>query len=418
VRARGAFSAADRRACEDLARPAAAALHKGRLYQEAQAANVAKDDFLATMSHELRTPLTAILLWTEKLMRRQHEPAVVERGLGVIHQNARQQSQLIEDILDVSRIVTGKLALQSQLVDLEQVVRAAMLVVAPSAESKGISVESDFDADTGPILGDAARLQQVLWNLLSNAVKFTPPHGRIVVSLARRESTVEVRVRDSGKGIDPSFLPFVFDRFRQADNTPTRADGGLGLGLALVKNLVELHGGSVRAESAGAGLGATLVVSLPVPAVLDSRGEAHHDHAGPARVKVQVDANLLRGIRLLVVDDEPDVREMLADLLSESGADVRAAGSVADAMQVFQQFQPTVLVSDLGMPKEDGYDLIRRIRLTSTIPALALTAFAGAEDKRRVLASGFQMHMAKPVRLDALLEAIARLAVEQPRVQV
>jgi signal transduction histidine kinase/CheY-like chemotaxis protein len=410
------FGPADRRGCDELARPAAAALHKALLYQEAQVANVAKDDFLATMSHELRTPLTAILLWTEKLMRKQHEPAVLERGLGVIHQHARQQSQLIEDILDVSRIVTGKLALQYQLVDLEVVARAAVQVISPSAEAKGISVELDFDTDAGPILGDSVRLQQVMWNLLNNAVKFTPARGHIVVTLGRRGSQIELRVRDTGKGIDPAFLPFVFDRFRQADNTPTRADGGLGLGLALVKNLVELHGGSVRAESPGPGQGATLIVSLPVPAVLEPHAPPFAAEGGLARSKPhRLDENLLRGVRLLVVDDEPDVREMIAELLADCGAEVRAAGSVADAMDLFEHFHPTVLVSDLGMPKEDGYDLIRRIRMTSTIPALALTAFAGAEDKRKVLASGFQMHMPKPVRLDALLEAISRLAVDRPQ---
>ncbi|MEP6652441.1 MAG: ATP-binding protein, partial [Myxococcales bacterium] len=408
------YGRVDRQAAEQLARTASVALHKAHLYRETRTANQAKDDFLATMSHELRTPLTAVLLWTDKLLRRTSDPAVIAHGLTVIHDNAKLQANLIDDILDVSRVVTGKLVVKMEQVDLEAIVAAAVQIITPSADARAIAIETSFDPGTSMIAGDPQRLQQVVLNLLSNAVKFTAPGGRITITVSRASSCIELRVRDSGKGIDPAFLPFVFDPFRQADLSSNRAHGGLGLGLALVKSLVELHGGKARAESAGFDKGATFVVRLPVPAVRDyglrKPGGDTRDQA-----PLRPDRERLKGLRLLVVDDESEVRELIADLLAEFGAQVRTVASVKDAMRAFAEFKPNLLITDLGMPVDDGYELIRQVRLTSAVPAVALTAYVGEEDQRRVLASGFQMHLRKPVRPEVLLEAITGLAAGLPR---
>ena len=404
------YGRADRQAAEQLARTASVALHKAHLYRQAQAANQAKDDFLATMSHELRTPLTAVLLWTDKLRRRTSDPTVMAHGLTVIHDNAKLQANLIDDILDVSRVVTGKLVLRIEQVDLESVIASAVEIITPSADARAITIETAFDPGASMIAGDPQRLQQVVLNLLSNAVKFTPRGGKITITVTRVTSCIELRVIDTGKGVDPAFLPFVFDQFRQADPSSTRAHGGLGLGLALVKSLVELHGGKVRAESAGVDHGATFVVRLPVPAVRDYGLRKAGEQAAQAPGPLRVDSDRLKGLRLLVVDDESEVRELIADLLAEFGAQVRAVASVKDALRAFAEFKPNLLITDLGMPTEDGYELIRQVRLTSTVPAVALTAYVGEEDRQRVLASGFQVHLRKPVRPEVLLETITGLA--------
>lgn len=328
--------------------------------------------------------------------------------------NTKSLAQLIEDVLDVSRIIQGKLSLNLQRVELVPVVEAAIETVHPAADAKEIRIECRFDSDIGIVIADVNRLQQVIWNLLSNAVKFTPKGGKVEVQLQRINSRVQIRVSDNGSGIPPEFLPFVFDRFRQADSSSTRSHGGLGLGLAIVRHLVELHGGTVSAESPGIGKGATFIVNLPMKAVAV-------DHTTSPQREPLINSDdrpnepqTLNGLRVLVVDDEPDARQLLTTVLSPYGAQVMTAASAAEALAAVPQFHPDVLVSDIGMPKEDGYVLIRQLRglppeQGGRIPAVALTAYARSEDRTQALLAGFQLHIPKPVNPAELVAVIANL---------
>lgn len=370
---------------------------------EAERAATLKDEFLATLSHELRTPLNAVLGWTTIARRTPGCPTTLERPLEVIERNARAQAQLIEDLLDISRIVSGKMRLAASAVQLSSVVNAALMAVAPAAEAKQIQIHVDVPEQLPTIVADAARIQQVVWNLLSNAVKFTRKGGHVSVRVQRTGEGLELSVQDDGVGIAPDFLPHVFDRFRQADASSTRRHGGLGLGLAIVKQLVELHGGSVAAESAGADQGSRFVVNLPIAPEMTA--SVRHPSSDP------VTDDVLRGLRVLVVDDDADAREFVATALSHQNAEVAVASNVDEALTVLAREVVDVLVSDIGMPGKDGYDLIREVRAQGrSVPALAVTAFARAEDRERVLRAGFQMHLPKPLDTEELALAIATLA--------
>jgi PAS domain S-box-containing protein len=380
---------------------------------EAEAANRSKDLFLATLSHEVRTPLNAILGWATILRSGRCDAADFQEGMEVIERNCKAQAQLIEDVLDISRIVSGKLQLQIRLCDLADVIRAAIDVVRPSADSKGVCLEVSLDSTTSQASCDKNRMQQVVWNLLSNAVKFTPRGGSVRVTLIRDGFCARIQVSDEGQGINPEFLPFVFDRFRQADSTTRRKLGGLGLGLSIVKHIVEVHGGTVSADSAGEGCGATFIVDLPIRAVHVDEGAGDPFAADvtptPDAMSVRLD-----GLRVLIVDDAPDARRLLVKVLGEAGAVVIAASSVAEALEALATMNPQVLVSDIAMPGQDGFDLIRQVRemgLTfKELPAVALTAFAHKEDRRRVLRAGYQVHVTKPVDPHELVAVIAGLA--------
>jgi PAS domain S-box-containing protein len=368
-----------------------------------------KDEFLATLGHELRTPLNTVLGWATLLKRQTTGNEDLLHGLEVIERNARQQGQLIEDLLDMSRIVSGKLRLGVQRVDLTPVIHAALESIGPAAAAKNVRLHRVLDPLAGPVSGDPNRLQQVVWNLVSNAVKFTPKGGKVEILLERVNSHVEITVSDTGQGIAAEFLPYVFDRFRQADASTTRQHGGLGLGLAIVKQLVELHGGTVRAKSLGIGLGSSFTVSLPVRA-------AHKDDVEPlpagAFGSVALRDASLTGLRAVVVDDEPDARDLIRRVLEEAQVTVFTAANADEAFLQIRDNPPDVLISDIGMPGEDGYSLIRRVRSLPTnkggdVPAVALTAFARADDRRQALLSGFQMHVPKPVESSELLAVIA-----------
>ncbi len=400
---------------EELARRAAMAVDNARLYRSAEEANRMKDEFLSILSHELRTPLSAMFGWVRLLRCSQLDEATSARALEAIERNARAQTQLIEDLLDVSRIIRGKLQLNVGTVDLLSVIAAATDTAEQAAEAKGIALNLWLDPTVGPIVGDADRLQQVVWNLLSNAIKFTPEGGRVEIRLERVNSAVEIRVSDTGKGIDPDFLPFVFERFRQADSSSTRAYSGLGLGLAIVRNLVELHGGSVSAYSAGLGLGTTFTVRLPVRAVsvgdvTDESVTAPVEEVSPASSDL-----LLEGLRVLVVDDEADARELVGTVLEQYGAEVTLAANAFEALEALDRHWADVLVSDIGMPEEDGYSLIRKIRSLEAergaqeMPAVALTAYAQEKDQQQALSAGFQVHLSKPVDPVGLVAAVARV---------
>ena len=388
-----------------------------RLAREtAEKANQAMDEFLATVSHELRTPLNAMLGWTRLLRSDRVPDAQRAKALETIERNASIQAQLIEDLLDISRIISGKLRLDVVPVELVSTIESALDVVRPAADAKGVRLNSMLDPAASHVTGDSARLQQVIWNLLSNAVKFTPKGGRVEIRLSRVSSAVEIGVTDTGQGIEASFLPYVFERFRQADGASTRAHGGLGLGLAIVKNIVELHGGTVRVESDGPGKGAAFAVSLPISLVRpDSVGRlvsAHPELEGPLAFECPPQIN---GLHVLVVDDEADARELLVAILAQCGAVVTSVSSVAEALSALEKEIPAVLVSDIGMPHEDGYSLIRKIRMLSQsaggrVPAVALTAFARAEDRTHALRAGFNMHVPKPIEPTELLAVIASLA--------
>jgi len=387
-----------------------------RLLSEAQEANRLKDEFLATLSHELRTPLTAILGWSRLLQASHFDEAATARALHTIERNAQAQTQLIDDLLDTARIITGKLRLDVRAVDLASVVSAAVETARPAADAKNIPLQTLLDPQAGPISGDPDRLQQVVWNLLSNAIKFTPKGGRVQVRLERVNSHVEIVVADTGRGIAPEFLPHVFDRFRQADQTTTRQHGGLGLGLAIVRQLVELHGGSVHVESKGEGRGTSFTVSLPLlPLRQEPERDVPRTHpSASGEVKLSCPPELA-GLRVLVVDDEPDTRELLAAVLNSCGAQVILAATAAEAFDQVERTRPDVLISDIGMPEEDGYSLLARIRQLppergGTMPAAALTAYARTEDRMRVLRSGFQMHVPKPVEPAELIAVVANLA--------
>ncbi len=386
---------------------------------EAERASQIKDEFLATLSHELRTPLNAILGWANVL---RGDPADVEgvaEGLTIIERNARAQNQIIEDLLDMSRIISGKVRLDVHRMDLAPIVEAAIETVRPAATAKGIRVQTVLDPTARPVSGDPNRLQQVFWNLLSNAIKFTPRGGRVQVLLERVHSHLEVSIIDTGKGIEADFLPHVFDRFRQADSSTTRQYGGLGLGLAIAKQLVELHGGTVRVKSGGKDLGTTFVVALPLTVLhpetaLEIEGRRHPSGGALVAPTLERDLNLA-DVRVLVVDDEADARALVRRLLEERGATVITNGSVAEALASIRKERFDVLVSDIGMPEEDGYALIRQVRaLTAesggSIPAVALTAYARSEDRMKAVMAGFQMHVTKPVEPVELLTMVASLA--------
>ncbi|WP_437936037.1 PAS domain-containing protein [Sorangium sp. So ce341] len=380
----------------------------------AEDANRMKDEFLATVSHELRTPLTAILGWARLIKERELGPDRVKQGMAAIERNAHAQAQIVDDILTVSRIITGKLRLNTAAVDLAAVVEAAVDTLTPTARAKDIEICVELDDAPGEMSGDPDRLQQVMWNLLSNAVKFTPKRGRVTVRVGRSDAQVVIAVNDNGKGIARSFLPYVFDRFRQGDSSPTRAHGGLGLGLAIVRHLVELHGGTVDAESLGEGRGATFTVTLPLNAA--PSGAREEPPPAPWRVALaEGEPAPLCGLHVLLVDDEPDAREMIAFLLEGAGAQVTTAGSMGEAMGVLERLRPDVLVSDIGMPGESGYTLIRQVRAAGRdeirgIPAVALTAYARIEDQRRALSAGFQKHVAKPIDPAGLVKVVVELA--------
>lgn len=402
--------------------------------QHAERASRMKDEFLATLSHELRTPMTAILGWAQMLRQRTdsaENPADAaqhfDQGLEVIERNARLQADIIEDLLDMSRIISGKVRLEIQTFYPGAVVQAAVDSIRPAAQAKRLHVEVRCDPDSGQIRGDPSRLQQVFFNLLTNAVKFTPQSGRIQVVCRRIGSKMAISVSDSGMGIKPDFLPYVFDRFRQQDASTTRAFGGLGLGLAIVKQLVELHGGTVRVESAGEGKGATFCVTLPISPVISSvsareqgadtiaGGRNGHGAQNQPLGGRSLREKQLTGITVLVVDDEPDARELLRRLLESSGAVTLVAGSAHEALELLAQHQPQVLLSDIGMPTMDGYALIGQVRKLpkdrgGAIPAIALTAFARSEDRTKSILAGFQMHLSKPIETAELLASIKGVA--------
>jgi signal transduction histidine kinase/DNA-binding response OmpR family regulator len=425
-----AFSARHERIVEGLAGQAAIAIDNARLFEaahkakiEAETANRLKDEFLATVSHELRTPLNAMLGWTRLLRAGKLDEAKQRQALETVERNAVAQQQIIEDILDVSRIITGKLRLEVSPVDLGAIVSEAADSIRPSAEAKGVRLQSISDSAASLVLGDANRLQQIVWNLLSNAVKFTPRAGRVQVVLERINSYVEITVRDTGKGISREFLPFVFERFRQADSSTTRQFGGLGLGLAIVRHLTELHGGTVQAASPGEGQGATFTVRFPLAII---HGTAELAKAGGLPLRPPDDAPAaadygfsLEGVKVLAVDDEADARELMTVVLTQCRASVKAVSSVREALEVLEQWKPDVLISDIGMPSDDGYSLIRKIRALpkdrgGSLPAAALTAYARSDDRVRALAAGYQTHVSKPVEPSELVAVIASLAGRTP----
>ena len=388
---------------------------------EAERASRMKDEFLATLSHELRTPLNAVLGWTQVLRKSPELAPEVGKVLDIIERNARSQAQIIEDLLDMSSIISGKVRLNVQQVDLAAVVNSTVEAVRPTAQAKGVRLQVVLDPRAGPLRGDPNRLHQVLWNLLTNAVKFTPRDGRVAVTLARINSHLEVEVADSGEGIDPAFLPHVFDRFRQADASSTRRHGGLGLGLSIVKQLVELHGGTIGAKSAGRGAGATFRLALPLMPTTSERMETGdgREYSKGSTETAPVEAFepiSLKGVRVLVVDDEPDSRSLIQRVLEECEALVFVAASAQEALEMLERATtgaPQVLVSDIGMPRQDGYELIQRVRALggerAQLPAIALTAYARIEDRLKAIRAGFQLHLSKPVEPIELVSMIQSL---------
>ncbi|HVG34767.1 MAG TPA: PAS domain S-box protein [Pyrinomonadaceae bacterium] len=385
--------------------------------EELAEANRLKDEFLATLSHELRTPLTSILGWAHLLQTGNLDEGVTTRGIEAIQRNAKSQAQLIEDLLDVSRVISGKMHLEVQPINLANVIEAAIDGLRPAADAKGVELMATLDRSL-IVNGDADRLQQVIWNLLSNSIKFTAAKGKIELQLVRALDADEAQiiVKDTGIGISPDFLPRVFDRFRQADSTSTRSYGGLGLGLALVRHMVEMHGGHVRADSAGLGLGTTFTVQLPLIAGAGSTGRrtpalrvTDHPSIGDC------DEQELKGLRVLIVDDEEDARDLVRTVLMQCGAETLTASSAVEALSVIEKERPDLLVCDIGMPGEDGYALIGRVRALAAergggVPAVALTAYAREEDRRRALDAGFQVHVSKPIEPSELVQVVARLA--------
>jgi PAS domain S-box-containing protein len=378
---------------------------------EAERANRSKDEFVTLISHELRSPLNAILGWTRILRSGRRDEQVLDRGLEVIERSARMQARLVEDLMDTARAASGKLKLEVRPTDLAEVIEKAEEVVRPTAEAKGISIDDHLDRNVGQITGDPDRLQQVIWNLLSNAIKFTKEGGRVEVSLERVDPYVQITVRDTGQGIRPEFLPYMFDRYWQADVFGGRRAGGLGLGLTLVRQLVEMHGGSVEAESEGEGKGATFTVRLPVRAVYAAEPEGAPS-SGP---------RTLSGVWAIVVDDEADARALVTSVLELRGARVTAFGSAREALDLLMDDKgprPDILISDLSMPDEDGISLIRKLRewerrrRHDVLPAIALTAFGRAQDRANVLEAGFQTHVAKPVELAELVVMVRSLILD------
>jgi PAS domain S-box-containing protein len=402
----------DRKRAEDERAQLLSREQKAR--QQAEQALRLKDEFLATVSHELRTPLTAILGWSRILHGRQSDPASVARAIDTIERNAKGLAQIVEDILDVSRIVAGKLLLELGPVDLVPVIEAAATVVMPAAEAKGVTLKLPPKGPPCIVWGDPDRLQQVVWNLLSNAVKFTPEGGSVETRLEREKTQASIQVVDTGQGIAVDFLPFMFGRFRQADSTTTRSHGGLGLGLALVRHLIELHGGTVQASSDGPGHGATFTVTLPIKPELFARAASEPLLRAPGISPARRRTVSLRGLKVLAVDDEADARELVRTVLEHEGATVLTVGTAPEAFSRLTSLRPDVVVCDIGMPIEDGYSLIRRIRALAPerggrTPAIALTTYAREEDRRKALAAGFEVHVPKPVDPAELVEVVARL---------
>jgi CheY-like chemotaxis protein len=376
--------------------------------QEAETANRAKDDFLAVLSHELRTPLNATFGWVRMLRSGRLDAGATARALEVIERNVNQQARLISDLLDASRIVFGRLDLSLQSVDFPALVAGVVESVRPSADAKSITLKADVDPDAGPVQGDPDRLRQVVENILGNAIKFTPQNGAVNVQLVR-DIDARLIVSDTGRGIDSELLPHIFERFKQSDGTSTRAHAGLGLGLAIVRHLVELHGGRVRAESAGAGQGATFTVVLPIAAAPVADAGVQHQGSRAAA------GQRLDGIRVLVIEDDADSRDLVAAVLAQSGAVTFTSASAGDGMSMARRVRPDVLVCDLAMPDEDGLAVVRKLKSWAaevgvTLPALALSAYARAEDRDRALTVGFDLYMTKPVEPTDLVRAVARLA--------
>jgi signal transduction histidine kinase len=377
----------------------------------AEAANRVKDEFLATLSHELRSPLNAILTWATLLRSTRVDPPTTERALEAIERNTRQQARMIEDLLDVSRIISGKMRLEVAPMKLSEVADAALASVRRAAEAKAIQLHLVVDSALERIVGDAARVQQILWNLLSNAVKFTPPGGRVELRLDADSPWVRIQVSDSGRGMEPGFIPHAFERFRQADSSSTRSEGGLGLGLAIVRHLAELHGGTVEAESAGPGRGSRFTVRLPAASRPLDAARQPSERADRAERGTRA-VTRLQGVRALVVDDEEDARSAIAAVLDDCGATVVQAGSTREALAVLDSGPMDVVVSDIAMPGEDGYALIAELRKrasSTATPALALTAYASAEEEASILHAGFDAYLAKPIGAKELADAVARL---------
>jgi signal transduction histidine kinase/ActR/RegA family two-component response regulator len=413
------FNESDLRLLQLAADRIALAIDQTRLYEvekmarrQAEESNRMKDEFLALVSHELRSPLNAMLGYARLLRFGSLDAQKIRNAVDVIERGGRVQTQLIDDLLDTARIISGKLRIEVGPVDLVEVIEEAIRTIYPAADAKGITIKTDLNPKVGQITGDGQRLQQVVWNLLSNAVKFTPTGGQVETKLERVDPHICITVSDTGKGISPDFLPYVFDRFRQADASSTRRYGGLGLGLALVKYLVELHGGTIEALSGGEGKGATFKVLLPVPAVSRRESEIIPVTAVGSRKR------MLAGVRALVVENEDDARELVKTVIAQYGADVVVSGSAAEAFAIITttetQERPDVIVTDLSMPDEDGYSLLRRVREWDHehglyTPVVALTAYGRSEDRRRALNAGFQMHVAKPVEPDELAVVIASI---------
>ncbi len=431
----GVFTERAERLVVGIAAQAAIAIDNARLYEEAKRSadersrlldaeraarieveriSLLKDEFLATLSHELRTPLTAVLGWSKILLSRAKDDPQMRRGLETIERNARAQAQLIEDLLDMNRIVSGKIRLDVQKVDVSPIVEEVIQSIGPSVEAKSITLRKTIDPDAGPVLGDSNRIQQIVWNLLTNAVKFTPKAGTIDVVVRRVDSQVEIVVRDSGIGIAKSFLPHLFERFRQADSSSTRKYGGLGLGLAIVKQLVELHGGTIQADSDGEGRGATFSVLLPVRALRESPPPLGPKAAETITRAEEINVSLA-GVKIVVVDDERDARELIETLLAGCGAVVSCAASASEGVALVRSSRPDVIVSDIGMPERDGYEFIREVRSLDPAsggktPAIALTAFARSQDRTRAMLAGYQVHVAKPIEPEELIATIKSLA--------
>jgi PAS domain S-box-containing protein len=409
-------------------------IREQELRAEAETANRVKDEFLAMVSHELRTPLSAIVGWTQLLKSGKLDRDKTERAIQTIDRNAKAQATIINELLDVARIMSGKLSLETKPVELASVINAAIDVVRPAADAKAIEIVAALDEAAGPVSGEPVRLQQVIWNLLSNAIKFTPKQGRVEVTLRRVGTHVVIEVSDTGPGIPANFLPQIFDRFQQADTSAKRLHGGLGLGLSIARTLVEAHGGTIQAESEGEGQGAKFTVTLPVMAVSgvtspesqdavdDLRKVLSNEEAGDQeQPEADWESNILDGIRVLAVDDQPDTRDLIAFVLSRCGAVVTACSSAAAALEAVQECKPDVLVSDIGMPGEDGYSLMQRIRALKAedggrIPAIALTGFAGDADVLKARSAGYQVHLTKPIELRQLVATIARLCVDGKRI--
>ncbi|MEJ7728379.1 MAG: ATP-binding protein [Polyangiaceae bacterium] len=427
----GVFTERAERLVVGVAAQAAVAIDNARLYDEAkrtaeerarlleterrnrveiERVSLMKDEFLATLSHELRTPLNAVLGWSGILLARTPEDADTRRGLESIVRNARAQGQLIDDLLDMNRIVSGKIRLEVQRFELAPIIEAALDSIRPSANAKSIVLRRTLDTAAGPVLGDPNRLQQVIWNLLSNAVKFTPKGGKVHVIVQRVNSHIEITVNDSGMGIPSELLPHIFERFRQADSSTTRKHGGLGLGLSIVKQLVELHGGTVTAQSPGDGEGATFIVRLPVRAVRRADESSAHEPESARAPDVS-----LAGLCILVIDDELDARELVKSALTDASADVLVAASAAEGLAMVSAYRPDLIVSDIGMPDRDGYQFIRQVRALppgggGRTPAIALTAFARPEDRTRAMLAGYQVHVSKPIEPQELVATIRSLA--------